>query len=61
MVGGVGKDCRFQFQKSSQLFIRPHNETLSVGVSDPLGLVESDKKASRCRPMSGPHQQRTRI
>ena len=30
-------DCRFQFHKRSQLFIRTHNETLSVAmrVNDP--------------------------
>jgi hypothetical protein len=33
----TGSDCRFEFHKRSQLFIGPHNETLSVaamGVSN---------------------------
>jgi hypothetical protein len=35
-LSGCGRDCaadrRFKFQKRSQLFIRTHNETLSVVV-----------------------------
>src|SRR5215510_3469866 len=41
--------CRFQFQKCSQLFIRVHNETLSIAVRISNPLRKKFQACVKCR------------